>query len=187
MEYTASDFERLKYNVMVEGDVLEKIPALKKFQSFAECNSENRNELIRYVVLMYDKRSPIVSSSRSPEAKHLEALSLSGLQRLGDPSEDIINMAIDLLKDQNDLVWALIVANEGTFWEYQRMVAEPVTSFDGDKDRLSATSLKTKLLKDCDEIAARLEAYYMKVFQDQKTVEKAKIRLLTPENIAKNA
>jgi len=169
----------------VEGDLLEALPQLAKFKSFADCPHSDRNQLIRYIALMYDKKSPLVIANRNPETKHIEAVKLSKLQRVGDFSEDIMDMLIEFLKDQNDLTWAMIVANEGTFWEYHRMIAQPIESFDGDKDRLSATSLKTKLLNDCDEIAGRLESYYLKVFQDQKIVEKAKSRLLTPESFAR--
>jgi hypothetical protein len=184
--YTSRDFEGLKYNVMeAKGNLFEAVPKLSEFDSFVQCKADDRDELIRYIVLMYDKKSPIIATNRNPEAKHLEAVRLSKLNRVGDFSDEIMDMVIEFLKDQNDLWWALIVSNEATFWDYQRMIAQPIEQFDGDKDRLGATSLKTKLLIDSEQIANRLEAYYPKVFIEQRIIEKAKSRQLTPETIAK--
>lgn len=186
LHYPLKDFESMKYNVIkAEKNLLVTVPKLNNIKAFAISKASDIDELIKYVALMCDKGSPLILAGKDPKIKQAEAVTISGLKRLTLQTDDIIEMTIDYLKDQNELMWALLVANESTFWEYQQIISEPITEYKGDKDKISGAQLKTKLLGDCHDIMERVESYYTKLFSDAKIIEKVKSKALTPEMMAK--
>lgn len=216
------DFKSLRYNLShVESDVLNSRQGrgLSKIESFSSCKRPDKDKLIKYIVFLYSKESPLVRNYKDVGVRMREAAKLAGydlgidatlLDKLyrfeigmteapedWDYEEDgyfnseelpedleFVTMVIDYLRHQNDLVWAMIVSNEQTFYEYQEALVQSVNLFKNDKDKLSAIQVKTKLMEDSDAIAERLEKYYKKVFTEDEIVKRVK-QVYTPEMMAK--
>lgn len=148
-----------------------------------------------YIENLYRKDSPLIKQHKDLSIRKKEAAIAAGFDLEKDANElegmftlkDTVfaDRVIEFMKSQNNLTWYLIVSNEQTFHEYQQAVMKTVIDFKGDKDRLSATQIKTKLLEDSDAIAARLEGYYVKVFSDNDVLEKVKSQSFTPESMAR--
>jgi hypothetical protein len=194
------DFKDLKYPVFsVEANLLDKIPQLKPYaELLATQESIGRpdiDKLIRYVMVLYDKRSPLIKQFSNLQLRKTEAAIVSGyniekdagiIEKLFDFTDKQLQvLAIEFLKDQNDMYWSMIVSNEQTFYEYQKALLSEVTLFTTERDKLSALQIKAKLMDDCDTIAERVDTYYHRVFGEGDVNTKAKQkRSFTPENIA---
>lgn len=154
----------------------------------------------RYVLLMYDIKSPIktlypdlskrkdvcadlagYSPSETEPLKTLTIESEDGMK----PYEPLLEMISQYLSYQNSRLWAMIVTNEQSFYEYQRRIMAEIGG-DADKDALSAVTLKTKLLEAMDAIHQRLDRYYYELTGGDKILEEmvAKRRRASPESIA---
>ena len=213
--FEEDDFKSLRYNLSkVTGDVLVSSQGrgLSKIQSFADCTRPDKDKLIKYIVFLYSKESPLVKNYKDVGTRMREAARLAGydlnsdatlLDKLfrfdvgnqnqetddeedqaGNPEDlSFVSMVIDYLRHQNDLTWAMIVSNEQTFYEYQEALVQSVNLFKSSKDKLSAIQVKTQLMEDSDAIAERLERYYKKVFVEDEVVTKVK-QVWTPEKMA---
>lgn len=213
--FEEDDFKSLRYNLSkVDSDVLNSRQGrgLSKIESFTSCNRSDKDKLIKYIVFLYSKESPLIKNYKDVGVRMREAAKLAGydldsdatlLEKLYrfeigtvDPKTDedeysenpddlsFVTMVIGYLRHQNDLTWAMIVSNEQTFYEYQEALVQSVDQFKNDKDKLSAIQVKTKLMEDSDAIAERLEKYYKKVFSEDEIVKKVK-QVYTPEMMAK--
>ncbi len=195
--FRTEELKALKYNVFevpAGRSILSAIPALAKLESFkaAERRGDIDN-LIMYVVAMYDKNSPTIKYFQDITKRKHECAELAGydlrtdkaiLKELFDFTDKAFaEMVIEFLKDQNARVWSMIVSNEQTFYEYQKALLTEITMTDGDKDKLSTTVIKTKLMEDSDEICARLDKYYQLLFGEELT--KRITEKFTPEGMAK--
>ena len=85
MEYStfyAEKFALLKYNVFsVPSDesILRSMPELQRFETFVQ--NENRpdiNNIIRFIVAMYDKRSPFIKMFQDVDKRKLECAAFAG-------------------------------------------------------------------------------------------------------------
>ena len=215
MEYSLfedSKFNALKYNVFAvkpTKNILDELPALRNLKSFVDAGKERKdiNKVIRYIVAMYDSKSPFVKMFQAVDQRRKECASFAGfdlvkdkelLDRMFSFTNPLVNedeeqedftwfsdMVLDFLRDQNQRVWAMIVSNEQTFYEYQKALLSEITVFTTEKDKLNAISIKTKLMEDSDAISARLEKYYQVLYGDE-IVNSTTINY-TPEALARKA
>lgn len=190
--FSEKDFADLKYNMFSETEprgLRKKLPSVKALDG-----REDADKLLKYVMLMYDKNSPAVRFWQDVAQRKRECAVLAGydlksdyktLESVFDFTDfNLQEITIEFLKDQNNLVWAMIVSNEQTFYEYQKTIMSEVLAFDSDKEKMSAVIIKTKLMQDSDEIVERLTGYYAKVFGDGEE-KRIATQSYTPESIAR--
>lgn len=196
------DFKDLKYDVFsVNHDILNKVQGMHQYYVLlsttegADVKRPDIDKLIQYAFALYDKKSPLIKGisnidQRKKEAAvvaryslTLDADTLKGLFEFTDFELQLV--ALQLLKDQNDMYYSMIVSNEQTFWEYQKALNTSIVAFKDDKQKMDALNVKSKLMDECDKITERVEAYYHKVFSDSDVMAKAKeARSFTPEQMA---
>lgn len=213
MEYSlfdSSQFSSLKYNVFAvpkDKMILKEMPALRNLKSFTDAAEERDDidKIIRFIVAMYDSKSPFVKMFQAIDQRKKECATFAGFDLKKD--EEILNhmfyftnprgeededledysffsdMVIEFLRDQNHRIWAMIVSNEQTFYEYQKALLSEITAFTTDKDKLNAISIKTKLMEDSDAISVRLEKYYQVLYGDE-IINSTTINY-TPEGMAR--
>ena len=173
-------------------------PASKKLDPKAfEVTGCSDDKTVRYILLMYDKNSPLVGAYQSlPQRKEMAA-SIAGFDlqktdmtrlfefKIGEESNDeFISCVMKFLRHQNNLLWCLIVSQEQAFYEFTSRVIMPVTG-DRDKDILSAVNIKNSIMSSQDEIITRLDKYYRQLSGGDESLEaviKTRKRF-TPENI----
>lgn len=189
------DFAQLRYNVFSTPNPRELRGLAKKLPSVKRLDArEDGDKLLKYVMLMYDKNSPAVQFWQDAGLRKKECAILAGYDLKTDKAvldglfdfvdRDLQEIAIEFLKDQYNLWWAMIVSNEQTFYEYQKTIMTDVVSYNTDKDKLSAIIIKTKLMEDSDKIVERLQGYYTKVFGDGEE-KRIATKSYTPESIAR--
>lgn len=104
---------------------------------------------------------------------------------MGLKNKGVIVLIDDFLRFVNNRIWSMIVSNEETFYEYQRKLLRNVEA-DRDKDLLQALQIKGKIMEDLDNINARLEKYYLKMYAgDEDLVKTITARgSISPETLA---
>lgn len=191
------DFKDLKYDVFgVESNVLDSVKGLDHYKPLVhEDRRDDLDKIIRYVMVLYDKKSPLVKMVTNIGERKKESALISGydlktdekiLARLYDWTDvEFERIALQFLKDQNDMYWSMIVSNEQTFWEFQRALNAPIDNYKDDKQKMDALNVKSKIMEECNTITERVETYYYKVFGDGEAATKAKqSRGYSPEAMA---
>lgn len=193
------DFKELKYNVFDVKNILDNIKEMREYAVLlslhGDKNRPDMDKLIRYTMALYDKKSPLIKLLTNIGQRKAEAALVAGYDARHD--KDLLDglydftdhelklLAIQFLKDQNDMYWSMIVSNEQTFFEYQKALLSEVVNFKDDKQKMDALNIKSKLMDECDKITMRVESYYQKVFGEGDAQVKAKqMRSFSPESIA---
>jgi hypothetical protein len=195
------DFKELKYADVfsVEKNLLENIKELRPYAVMLSHEGDNKrpdlDKLVRFIMALYDKKSPIIKQLTNLDQRKKEAALVAGYDLKFDADtldalfaftdHEMQILALQFLKDQNDMYWTMIVSNEQTFWEFQRALNQRIKDTKDDKQWMDALNVKSKLMEECDRITERVETYYVKVFGDGDALAKAKqTRGFSPEAIA---
>lgn len=98
--------------------------------------------------------------------------------------DELLNIFIvDRCRWFQNRIWTMIVSNEQTFYEYEKILLSPVT--EQGNDLLKGAELKGKLMDQMHSISERLEVYYKQMFPDDDALRKAtETRVLNPEAVA---
>jgi hypothetical protein len=151
-------------------------------------NIDDDIDVIKYIALMYDSKSPLRLKLPEIKGRKEEAASIAGLP---DKSDDIFDLTHPnmlgyvnaYLRYQSSKIWAVLAANEEVLWQYQQELLTPIRDFKNDKDKLQALEIKSKLMGECDAIIKRIDAYEEKLFGDNLE-KKDDVLNFTPESIA---
>jgi len=154
-----------------------------------------RVKTMKYLVFMYDKNSPLVSQYSEVRARKQKALELANVVKSEDPylyeklmlfeDADLIQIAAQMLRKQNDSIFSMLVSQEIFFDECLKKVLQPL-EIEDDKKGLEALEKKAKISEAMEKVADRIEKYKSKFFRNDDDLEK-KIRnvvAFTPESIA---
>ena len=203
------DFDTLTYNVMkykVDVNLLNMFPTLNAIDSFRQYQGD-RNRVIRYIVLCYDKGSPILNRYMRDDVKRKTlAAQYSGWpsdeEGLFDTEVDSIMkcmnhetnaMIIDFLKTFNDPNWALLMTGMESY--YQKLKQIITADFgEGKRDVFQVEETKGKLFKQAQEMSKALDEAASKLLNDENPFlkrdlyctidQEAKNRLnITPERM----
>lgn len=196
------DFDCLKYPVFsVEKNLLDKIKELAAYAELLSLFEEPRTDidnLLRYVMVLYDKKSPLIRAFTNLDHRKKEAAVLAGYS-VTDVSEENVKrlealfsftdpilqaFTLYFLEEQNNMWFCNLISNEQTFYEYQKALLTEA-KLASDKDKMATLMLKSKIQDECDKIAERVETYYTKVYGDGEEKAKAKNKDFSPEGMAR--
>jgi hypothetical protein len=207
MEFNSNDFKRLQYNVYELPDnkkVLDTWPELSRYSEFTskELTGISRDKVMRYIILAYDKRTPLLSQKNLSLRKKL-AGELAGFEKndkgvftdsvqavLKNENKAVTRMVIRYVRIQSDMRFTLLVSGMETY--YENMVR--ITSGgEKDKDVLDSAE-KSKLFEQSKKLSDELEKLSDEVFNndtelmgeaDEVAQEEDGLILSYPEWIAK--
>lgn len=207
MELNAEEFKKLQYNVYElspDKSVIKSFPELSRYPEFSDSllTVLDRDKVIRYVILCYDKRSPLLGEKNLIKRKKL-AVEIAGFEMQKDNNYDesvlsmmrnenkIVNrMIVRYVRNQADTRFALLVSGMETFYEniYQ------ITNNDKE-DRAIDSKEKSELFKKSKEMSDQLEQLSDEIFNNdiflmhtasEVNSEELESILSYPEFIAKN-
>ena len=194
--YSEKDFSKCTFNPSVQ-DVFTAYPQLSKIKSISE---KIDSRLMKYIICVYDYRSPIVINNRELKIRKQVAAEFSGydvlnsnLKYLSNIEEDYVLRAIDMFLKSfiHSRVWYMICCNEKVFWEYGERMLKPIGLTEegeggkklSEKDLIAAMQAKTKLSEDMAAIDERLDAAYKRLYGDER-IDKFLSAGTTPERVA---
>lgn len=203
------DFDTLTYNVMkYKGDVnlLAKFPTLGSIDSFRQYSGDT-NKVVRYIVLCYDKGSPILARYQQDDTKRkVLAAQYAGYDTNGEGlfdddvdymmkcmNKETNGMIIDFIRTFNDPHWALLMAGIESYYQKLRQIMD-ADSYDGKRDVFQVEETKGKLFKQAQDMSKSLADTASKMMMDENPYllrdlystidQEAKNRLnITPERM----
>ncbi len=187
---TDKDFTKCVFNPAIKGNLFKAYPALKELTNGEE--GEEKERLLRYILAMYDQNSPLIRAYPDLGHRKQVAALIAGIK-----SEKILD---ELFANKIDWVlpataqflrlygqsrlWAMIVATESQFWEFQQRLIMPVSA-EKDKEILQSIEIKSKISAELDLMDSRLASYYSRLYGDDDELQSlSRARRITPTTIA---
>jgi hypothetical protein len=166
-------------------DPLCKEPMVDAYPKLRTIFSTNCDEIIRYVIMMYDSKSPLIEEERDLNRRKTIAVEMSGIvmperEEMFEPLHEAI---IEYLQFTHDRLWAAAVSTEFRFWEAIRIQLQPIKG-STDKEQLEAAQKKNVLADSIDDCMKRIDAYAKEMSGGDEKVEKKVKKRLSPEEIA---
>ena len=166
-------------------DVVGEIADIPWWEAY---DGPNFNQIVNYILLMYDKGSLLVEKQKNISERKRVAVEESGIpQEILDDEELMLEMISSFLRFQNDKLWTLICVNEAMFQEYSEIVLTKLDKVNNDKDLITAVTTKEKVREFMDKTRKDLVAYLDEYYAGDKEIEEShqKIVRFSPESISK--
>lgn len=189
MNYTKHDFTGCGFNPMVENKILEAYPKLCEIV-LPDWNDEYIDQILRYIIMVYDPKSPLVLNERDMNYRKGVAAGLVGLEG-DDICESLFNsthvysadlIVRYLIRFVRSKEWAAICAFESAYTESIKEVIEPISG-KSSKERLDSVQKKAAVKEEIIKDIERLDKLYKTFFGEDEELQK-KAKRLTPELMA---
>ena len=211
MNYPSEQWAKMRWNIHAlqpKSSVLTEFSDLNQIftgldEEFDKCELDKEN-LVRYIILVYHKKSPFVSNVADVIDRKVQALGYLGVKRnkegkFSKEIDDIIfvrnealaYITIHFIKYENDRMWAKYCVNSELYWRAMFLtMKEGDTSGSKGADEILKIQLENK--KKLSDIEREMEAQESTIFADDKDVanyvpsyiEREKKALITPEDYA---
>lgn len=192
MIYKLKDFTNCQFNPLAEGQLLSVYPRLTEIVD-PEWRDEYLDSILRYMIMVYDPKSPLVYNERDLNYRKGIAIELAKLED-EITAEAVINSTHEyssqliikyLIRFVRSKEWAAICAFESSFYESIREVLDPISGKNS-REKLDSVQKKAVIKQEIVEDIKRLDTLYRTFFgEDEELMNKNK-RRLTPEMIANN-
>lgn len=195
-------FDRLKipvHTVEFGQDIVDKFRELQQYTEFSKYPHKDRNYVIRYIVYAYDPESPFVKNSASELSKRKEAAAEeAGFERnkktgkfadevyeiMDFKKEEVNDMIFCYLRILNNYTWVQITTDEQLFWEYTKLLNQPLAN-DDEKKLMESANIKGKLREERNKIKLDLDKYYKEFYGDNIDLQENKNHF-SPETVHKH-
>lgn len=188
--YKKKDFDHCFFNPMTEQGMIQAYPRLQEIL-IPEYDRADLDRMLRYIIMMYDPKSPLVYNERDIKNRRNVAADLAGLT--GELILDsVFQFTHDYLADLTfsylqrfvkSKEWAAIIALEFTYWEAVKKLLEPIKDKNSRNVLISVqlkSAIKLEMLGDID----KLDGLYKTFFGEDKQLEGIIKKRLTPEMVA---
>lgn len=190
MTYKQKDFEGCQFNPLASGKMLDTYPQLAEI-IIPEWMDEYTDRILRYIIMVYDPKSPLINNERDLNYRKGVAGELAGLD------DEIIAEAIYtsthtysadltvkfLCRFARSKEWAAICAFESSFWESIKEVIEPITGKNS-REKLDSVQKKSAIKEEIEKDILRLDKLYRVFFGEDDDLQSKGRRRLTPELVA---
>lgn len=190
MIYKQTDFNNCQFNPLVGGLMLQTFPLLADIVN-PDWQDEYLDSILRYIIMVYDPKSPLVLNERDLNYRKGIALELANLenQEVAEPiltlthrySESL--MILYFRRFIRSKEWAAICALEFSFWESLREVMKPISGKNS-REILDSVQKKAAIKEEIEKDIKRLDQFQRSFFgEDEELLAKNK-RRITPELMA---
>lgn len=178
---------------MVENKMLAEFPKLAEILVPEWEEHHNLDAIIRYMIMVYDPKSPLFRDERDLNYRKSLAAELAGMD-MNDETyliaiyESHLPLFADLVvryltRFARSKEWAAICAFEACFWESVRKLMDPITGKTS-KEELESVQKKAAIKVEIDNDIKRLDEYYRKFFGEDEDLDKKVRKRLRPELVA---
>jgi hypothetical protein len=198
MSYGKQHFDKCFFNPL-EKDLLKAYPRLREL--IPEEKNENDklayddDRLLRYILALYDPKSPVVKDNPDFTQRKIEAAIVAGYNLQKDDekleiiyscdSDYMVAIIVNFLRNVvRSRLWASIQADEQVFWEFIARLHKPISE-ESDKDDINAGEKKIKLSQGKEVISTQIDANLSKFLGDDEDLKKkVKKQDFSPEAMA---
>lgn len=193
MIYKKKDFGGCMFNPLVDEPMLQVYPRLSEI-IFPEWSKDtNLDSIMRYIIMIYDPRSPLIFNERDMNHRKGVAAQLAGfdldnrdyLMSIYQCSHEyIIDLIMKFLtRFIKSKEWAAICAFESAYWESITKVIEPISGKNS-RDILTSVQIKATIKDEIEKDIGRLEKLYQKFLGEDDSLIQKSARRVSPELIA---
>lgn len=202
MNYTSKHFTNCVFNPLVNGAVLKAYPELKQHLKDEWAEDDNFDSILRYVIAVYDPKSPLVREQDLNKRKE-DAARIVGFDFTEEIKAQIFNSTYPSLPEKQAWVdelifmylkqfvksreWAAIVALEFAYWEQIKQLMAPIVGKTS-ADELAAVQKKAIVSNELGEMLKRVATYRSLFFDEDIQLEQAVMQTkkrFDPQAIAK--
>jgi hypothetical protein len=189
MPYKTTDYDNCTFNPLAKGEILELYPKLRILVNPEWDRVPQLDELIRYVIICYDSKSPLWQERDYIRRREI-AYDEAGLSKVnGEPDQDILTGNHQILFEMiikylavfvKEKVFAALCAFE---FKYYENIGELMTPVKGETnaERLEAAKKKSVISDEIITDIKRIDDLWMQVFGDKDMVEQVKTKKFKPE------
>lgn len=193
MAYSEKDFQSCEFNPFSKLPMLEQHPRIKEIVD-AEWISEyaaSIDNILRFVVIVYDKNSPLRQNERDSLRRKNIAYDLAGFDRLenGEPDEVIVNETHPIIfmvtvrylaKFIKSKEYAALCAFEFKYYENIMELMTPIVGTTN-AERLEAAKKKSVISEEIVKDIKIIDDLWLGFFGEKTLVEKVKAKKFIPE------
>lgn len=215
MTYEYKDGARMLWNVLgvpLTESVIDELPDLGAI--FSDMTDTLRavtvlspDQIIRYIVLAYDPKSPLIAREENIISRKKAAMGLIGAKTdakgyfsdgvnaiIANRNMPVIDLKMRFLRFTNNLTWMQLCNATELFFESQRIIGQAIAE-DGKKSPDELMKIRLSTQKDGEALEAKMEKLADKLFIGDidlmnyvgSTIVREEIKLrLTPESRAAN-
>lgn len=191
--YKKKDFDACQFNPLTDRKLLEAYPRLSEIVLPEWSADGSLDNILRYVILVYDPKSLLVYNERDLNFRKGVAADLAGfdMQDTGF-MEDIYNCAHPYITELiirylqrfcKSREWAAICALESAFWESIRKVIEPISGKNS-KEELENVQKKSTIKCEINDDIQRLEGLYKKFLGEDEGLLQSANNRIRPESLS---
>lgn len=194
MRYSEKEFQGCEFNPVTGGvPMLEAYPRLKEIidTDWVEEYADAMDELIRFVIMVYDKNSPLRQSERDSMRRKNIAYDLVGFKRQanGEPIEEIINETHPIIfmitvrylaKFIKSKEYAALCAFEFKYYENIMELMTPIVGTTN-AERLEAAKKKSVISEEIVKDIKIIDDLWLGFFGEKALVERVKAKKFIPE------
>lgn len=190
MNYKQTDFKNCQFNPLTDQEMLDAYPKLGEIID-VEWHDDNLDTILRYMIMVYDPKSPLISYERDLNYRKDTAILLAKIE-----DETIAAAVVNsthiyspalfikyLMRFARSKEWAAICAFESSFWESIKEVIEPISGKTS-KEKLDSVQKKAAIKEEIEKDIRRLDQLYRTFFGEDDELQLKAKRRLTPEMIA---
>lgn len=193
-------FSELRFPVHKhKGDLAKAIPEFSRSKIITEFKHKQKDLIIKYGVFMYDKGSPYTHEFKNLFARRNEIATTVGFRRNAKnewskfvqdlmrwEDDSISKVFLEIIKLQNEALWAHRIMLENNYWENYERLMEPIERGEDEKKAIDAQALKDKLRVSNKSMIEEMAIIDRELFgDDNEGIKKSKqIRLTNPFAIA---
>lgn len=191
MTYKKKEFDGCSFNPLAEGKMLEEYPRLVQIIESEWTADPYLDQLIRYIIMVYDPVSPLIKGERDMNYRKDIALELTNIEDEGIREAIVMHtheyspdLAVRyLMRFPKSKEFAAICTYEYCFWESIRKLNEPISGKDT-KAELESVQKKAAIKEEVERDIKRLDALYKSFFGEDIELEKRGKKRITPESVA---
>ena len=187
-------------------DIIENSPVLMEHKVFRDFKSKFANQVVKFIVYLYDANSPLIRDYRDLAERKDAALTMAGFTRQASgkwdatvlqlrnlENEIVLQLVLCYMDMQHHMKMDMIHVFEQMFLEYREHLLRPVSvpnskDAKSQKDMLAAVDQKKKLREECMAIKKDLDILYEEVYGDNEDLltneVQMHLRKSTPETVA---
>ncbi len=175
MDFKPEDFKKLKfpcYEIEKGKDLLEVFPELTRYPEFVSReHSLDNNAVLRYIIYLYDKFSPLISEKNIIKRKMLAA-HLAGFEMIEKKYPELIEqvitgrniyvnrMACVYIRNQRDIQYASLITGLSMFYDNLAQLSKPSTA----EDDMESLNRKATLFNHTMKMISTLEETAVETF-----------------------
>jgi hypothetical protein len=192
MKYTEQHFKPCQFNPLEE-NLLAAYPELAEFLIPFNLTAGVRE--LRYIIMMYDPKTPLKRSTHLMAAQKMEAAQLSGfdlekdekkLEEMYDFTDPQFTLLVSayLARFVQSKKFVMLITLEQVWWEYNSNLLKKVTG-ENSKQELDAIEKKSKLRVEMEAIIQTMDRYREEFYgKDEVLIEQVGKQRISAENIA---